>query len=442
MAHVLRMPEVAANVTEAVLHEWFVADEGHFEAADPIASVETDKAVVEVEAEAAGVVLRLLVPAGAQVDVGAPIALLGAPGERPGDIDAVLSELGVAAETAPTVPERRTVPEARTPALEPRAALPPADPPEGGDGVPAPAGGERIFASPLARRVAREAGLALEEITGTGPHGRITRRDVDAALAARNAARAPRDDDAPRAGGAAPAPARHRGSVTEPAAYTDVPHSRMRLAIATRLTESKRDVPHFYLRATVRVHRLLALRARLNASDDVRISVNDLVVKAVARTHSLVPAMNVVWLPDALRRFTSVDVSVAIATERGLVTPVLRGVEGMTVSAVAAGVRDFAERAREGRLRQEELEGGALTVTNLGMYGTEEFAAIINPPQSAILAVGAAHEETVAVKGRPAVRSVMRVVLSVDHRAVDGALAAEWMRVFVAVMEEPVRILA
>jgi len=215
----------------------------------------------------------------------------------------------------------------------------------------------------------------------------------------------------------------------------------MRAAIATRLTQSKRDVPHFYLRATVRADRLLALRRRLNASGDVRISVNDLVVKAAARAHTLVPAMNVVWLPEALRQFASVDVSVAIAGERGLVTPVLRGVDGMTVSAVAAGVRDFVERAGVGRLRQEELEGGALTVTNLGMYGTEEFAAIINPPQSAILAVGAAREEVVVVKGRPAVRSVMRVTLSVDHRAVDGALAAEWMRSFVAVVEEPVRIL-
>ncbi|MFD4527889.1 2-oxo acid dehydrogenase subunit E2 [Streptomyces sp. NPDC058470] len=464
MANVLRMPEVAANVTEAVLHEWFVADEARFEAADPIASVETDKAVVEVEAETPGVVLRLLVPAGTQVDVGAPIALLGSPGEQVGDIDAVLAELGVAAATALTVPERREVPANGSEGVAPDGGSPgpvpkvpepgpePAEaPPEARPAALAPADGRRIFSSPLARRVAREAGLPLDEITGTGPHGRITRRDVDAAVAARNAAPAlaaagnavpARQEDNPAdVPGAVPAPARYPGSALLPSAYTDAPHGRMRAAIATRLTQSKRDVPHFYLRATVRADRLLALRRRLNASGDVRISVNDLVVKAAARAHTLVPAMNVVWLPEALRQFTSVDVSVAIAGERGLVTPVLRGVDGMAVSAVAAGVRDFVERAKAGRLRQEELEGGSLTVTNLGMYGTEEFAAIINPPQSAILAVGAAREEVVVVKGRPAVRSVMRVTLSVDHRAVDGALAAEWMRAFVAVVEEPVQIL-
>ncbi|MFJ5260025.1 dihydrolipoamide acetyltransferase family protein [Streptomyces sp. NPDC088387] len=490
MAHVLRMPEVAANVTEAVLHEWFVADQAQFEAADPIAAVETDKAVVEVEAEAAGVVLRLLVPAGSQVDVGAPIALLGGPGEQPVDVDAVLAELGVVAPEG-TAPERRTVPDTRVPEPPPRNSSPDPAPPAAAP-VPAAAapqepavaspdgGSRRIFSSPLARRVARDAGLPLDEITGTGPHGRITRRDVEAALNARTTAPSPSDaapqssktvppDSAtmpsapntvppvpgtvppppgptpPSPGPTPPSPSPTPPSPVRPrhpAAHEDTPHSRMRNAIATRLTESKRDVPHFYLRATVRADRLLALRTRLNGPGDLRISVNDLVVKAAARAHTLVPAMNVVWLPGALRRFTAVDVSVAMVTERGLVTPVLRGVDSMTVSAVSAGVRDFAARARDGRLRQEELEGGALTVTNLGMYGTEEFAAIINPPQSAILAVGAAHEEPVAVKGRVVVRSVLRVTLSVDHRAVDGVLAAEWMRAFVAVLEEPVRILA
>jgi pyruvate dehydrogenase E2 component (dihydrolipoamide acetyltransferase) len=225
------------------------------------------------------------------------------------------------------------------------------------------------------------------------------------------------------------------------AAFTDVPHSRIRTAVAARLTESKRTTPPFYLRGTANVGRLLKLRRRLNEGP-VRISLNNLVLKAAAQTHVLVPAMNVIWTPDAVRSFSSVDISVAIATERGLVTPVLRSAEQLTISSVATTVRDFVERAKAGRLRQDELEGGSFSVTNLGMFGTEEFAAIINPPQSAILAVGAVREEPIVRKGALRVGSVMRVTLSVDHRPIDGAIAAEWMKVFVSLLEDPVRILA
>jgi pyruvate dehydrogenase E2 component (dihydrolipoamide acetyltransferase) len=215
----------------------------------------------------------------------------------------------------------------------------------------------------------------------------------------------------------------------------------MRAAIASRLTESKQTVPHFYLRGTAHAGRLLKLRRRLNEGP-ARISVNDLVVKAAARAHVLVPAMNVIWTPDAVRSFSSVDVSVAIATERGLVTPVLRSAERLSVSSVATAVRDFAERAKTGRLRQDELEGGAFSVTNLGMFGTEDFGAIINPPQSAILAVGAVREEPIARNGRLKAGTVMRVTLSVDHRPIDGTVAAEWMRAFLSLIEDPVQILA
>jgi pyruvate dehydrogenase E2 component (dihydrolipoamide acetyltransferase) len=222
----------------------------------------------------------------------------------------------------------------------------------------------------------------------------------------------------------------------------------MRRAIAARLTESKATTPHFYLRGSARVDRLLQLRAELNegaldpGGPGVRISVNDLLVKAVAQAHLLVPEMNVTWTGEAIRSYSGVDVAVAVATDDGLVTPVLRGVESMSVRAVARATQDAVERARAGRLQQRELEGGTISVTNLGMYGTEEFAAILNPPQAAILAVGAARQEPVVTHGELAVGTVLRVTLSVDHRPVDGATAARWMQAFVSVLETPVRILA
>ena len=441
MARLLRMPGVAANTTEAVLQEWTAEEGARVGAAEPIATVETEKAVVDIEAEGEGVVLRRLVPAGSQVEVGAPIALIGEPGEQVDDVDALLAELGVSAGTAPAAaPERRTVP----------------DDPEGGtantgtDTLPAPAeaqqvaqqvtqqlaetNGEhrgRIFASPLARRLAREAGLAVEEIRGSGPHGRILRRDVEAAVSGQQPEQGAREEAAPVA----------RATAAQ-APYTDIPHTKMRRAIAARLTESKQTTPHFYLRATIDARRLLRLRKELNESADVKVSLNDLVVKAVARAHTLVPEMNVTWTPEAVRQYSTVDVAVAVATDRGLLTPVLRDVDSMSLTAVARASKDFAERARAGRLRQEELEGGAISVTNLGMFGTEEFAAIINPSQSAILAVGAVRDEPVARKGRLKVAPVMRVTLSVDHRPVDGVVAARWMQAFVELVKRPLRILA
>jgi pyruvate dehydrogenase E2 component (dihydrolipoamide acetyltransferase) len=414
MARLLLMPEVAANATEAVLQEWQVAVDGSFAATDTIATVETEKAVVDVEAETDGVLLRILVPNGSQVEVGAPIALLGEAGEEVPDLDALMVELGVAGPVSTSSPVRRDVPD--RPDARAVAAV-------------QAHGHTRIFASPLARRMAREAGLAVEDIEGSGPRGRILRRDVEAAVTL--LAGAP----------PTPAPAPVVPAVSS-AGFTDVPHTRMRRAIARRLTESKQTVPHFYLRASVRADALMLLRADLNEGGTARISVNDLVVKAAARAHGLVPEMNVVWTDDALRFLTSVDVSVAVATDTGLLTPVLRGVETLSVSAVATRVRDLADRAKAGRLRQDELEGGSLSVTNLGMFGTEEFAAIINPPQSAILAVGAVREEPVVVDGALAVGSVMRLTLSVDHRSVDGVLAARWMQKLVSMLERPVQILA
>ena len=234
-------------------------------------------------------------------------------------------------------------------------------------------------------------------------------------------------------------PARHDAAGP---GYTDVPHTRMRRAIAERLGRSVLEAPHFAVHGTARVESLLELRARLNGYGGPRVSVNDLVVLAAARAHAQVPAMNVIWMADAVRQYAGVDVAVAVSTDRGLVTPVLRGLDRMSISAVAVASADLVGRARSGRLREDELVGGTLTVTNLGPYGTEAFTALINPPQSAILAVGAAREEAVVRDGELAVGTVMHVTLSVDHRPVDGAVAAEWMAAFLALVEEPVRILA
>jgi pyruvate dehydrogenase E2 component (dihydrolipoamide acetyltransferase) len=412
MASILRMPEVAANAVEAILQSWPIAENTAYAAAEVIATVETEKAVVDVEAETDGVILRTLVPEGAEVQVGDPIALIGEPGEKPADLDAVLAELGLSGPVPVPVPDR----------------------PAAVDADAGTSNGSRVFSSPLARRLAKEAGLRFETISGSGPNGRIVRRDVEAAI--RTQATSPEPLIPPNRVDPPKAPAR-----TAAQSFTDVPHSRIRAAVASRLTESKRTIPHFYLRGTARAGKLLKLRRQLNEGP-VRISVNDLVIKAAARAHMLVPAMNVVWTPDAVRSFSSVDVSVAIATERGLVTPVLRSVEQLTLSSVSTTVKDFVERAKAGRLRQDELEGGTFSVTNLGMFGTEDFGAIINPPQSAILAVGAVRQEPVVENGKLKAGTVMRVTLSVDHRPIDGAVAAEWMSVFLSLLENPVQILA
>jgi pyruvate dehydrogenase E2 component (dihydrolipoamide acetyltransferase) len=292
-----------------------------------------------------------------------------------------------------------------------------------------------VYASPLARKIARQSGVAVETITGSGPGGRILRRDVEAAIAAHAAA-------PPTAAPSAPAPAAPVAAAGV-APGGDIPHSRQRRAIAARLTESKQTAPHFYVRATIRAARLVALRAEINTGldDGARVSLNDLVVKAVAAAHQRVPEMNVIWTPDAVRTFAAVDVAVAVATDRGLVTPVLRDVTAMTISQVAARSRDLAGRARDGRLRQDELDGGTISVTNLGMYGVEEFAAIINPPQAAILAVGAVRDEPVVEDGAVVPGQVMTVTLSVDHRPVDGVVAARWLAALRELLEHPLRVL-
>ena len=435
MATVLRVPEVATGSTEAVLTEWLVPENVAFEAGAAIAVLETDKAAVEVEAEAGAVILRRLVDGGSTVEVGAPIAVLGVVGE---DVSSVLAALGggtVEPAGAPESPGRATAP-------------------------------ERIFASPLARKLLKEARIPLEAVPGTGPNGRIVRRDVEAAIAQAKhpvmnlpatAAPAALDPSAPATRSAPAAntanavstanatrstPSTPSTPSTNGAAFEEVPHSRIRAVIASRLTASKQTIPHFYVRRTARIDALLSLRQQLNAVAPDKISVNDLIIRAVAVAHVAVPDANVIWTDDSMRRYNTVDIGVAIASTRGLVTPVLRGVQGMSLSAISRQVRAFAEQADEGRLVQRDLEGGTIAVSNLGMYGVDEFSAIINPPQSAILAVGTGKPAPTIVDGEPAIATQMNLVLSVDHRAIDGALAARWMQALVTALEEPLRLVA
>jgi pyruvate dehydrogenase E2 component (dihydrolipoamide acetyltransferase) len=302
----------------------------------------------------------------------------------------------------------------------------------------------RIMASPLVRKVALEKGIDLGGVAGTGPNGRIVRRDIERLLERTelepSADRAPSPASAP----APVPPARPAPPVQAPslaAGDTLIPHTPTRRAIARRLTESKATTPHFYLSTDCVVDELIALRGRINETSAVKISVNDFVVMAVAAAFTDVPEANVTWSDEGLVAHGSVDVSIAVATEGGLVTPVLRGVEARRLSGIAREARSLAERARERRLLQHELEGGTFAVSNLGMYGTLEFSAIINPPQSGILAVGAARPQPVVVDGAVTVATVMKCTLSVDHRAIDGALAARWLAAFTARMANPMGLI-
>jgi pyruvate dehydrogenase E2 component (dihydrolipoyllysine-residue acetyltransferase) len=499
MATVVRMPSVLAGATEAAIAHWLVSPGDTVAAGTLIAEIETEKALVEYAAEEAGVVGRLVLNEGDSGAIGDPIAVLVAAGETEADIDAALGGAGAAKAPAaspaaadgapasaptgqpgPPSPSTSSAPSgSSSPLVSPGPSGAPAAPQPGGAALgtnghqAAPQAG-RIFASPLVRKLAGERGVDLAGLHGTGPNGRIVRRDLErflaaapapagpAAVAATDAAVGPaRATAAGPAGGVTaggeaeqatvrtnaryPEPA--DGGGTASAGGTLIPHTPMRRAIARRLTESKATVPHFYLAAEPVVDELLALRERVNAAlpagepEPVKVSVNDFVIAAAAAAFGDVPEANVTWGEDGLIAYRSVDISIAVATEAGLVAPVLRAVEGKRLSAIARESAALARRARERKLLQHELAGGTFAVSNLGMYGTVEFSAIINPPQSGILAVGAARQQPVVVDGALAVATVMRCTLSVDHRAIDGALAARWLAAFTSRMENPLGML-
>lgn len=424
MAHLIRMPSVMANATDAVISEWLTGPGQTIAVGDPLAEIETDKAVVEYAAEVAGTVGRLLVDAGTRVVVGDPIVVVLEEGEdasaMPTDADPGPAAVGAEASAEQEASTADAVAGAIPAAPATTPAAPATEAPVATAGLDRTG---RIFATPIARRIAARRGIDLALLTGTGPNGRIVRRDVE----------------------------RYTGPAVEPggatatqagAGYSDTPLTGMRRAIAQRLTESKSTIPHFYMAAHVRVDRLLTLRQEVNGSSPRKISVNDFVVKAVAAALVEVPAANAIWAGDSIRHFQSVDVAVAVAVPNGLLTPVLRGVERLRLTELSEQAAQLAEAARTGRLQQHQLEGGSFTVSNLGMHGVHEFSAIINPPQAGILAVAAARPQpVVADDGQLCVGQVMTVTLAADHRVIDGAVAAEWMGALVQRLQNPVSLL-
>src|SRR4051812_4047330 len=462
MATVVRMPSVLAGAAEAAIARWLVGVGDAVTAGAPVAEIETEKALVEYAAEESGIVGRLVLAEGEAAQVGDPILVLVSKAETDSDIDEALGK-APAAGTQASRGEASGSERSFGRSGQPEVAAVTTDGGGSGGLVSTPQE-SRIFASPLVRKVAAEQGIDLAAVEGTGPNGRIVRRDLERLAA-----------NPPRSPGPAPAPDRAAAGTAQPgvsvadgalpdgalpdavlAAGTGregpaggrlIPHTPMRRAIARRLSESKATVPHFYLATECVVDELLALRGRVNATvagqpAAGKVSVNDFVVMAAAGAFADVPEANVTWSDEGRIAHGNVDISIAVATDGGLVTPVLRDVGAKRLSQVAREARDLAQRARDRRLAQREIGGGVLSVSNLGMYGTLEFSAIINPPQSAVLAVGAARPQPVAADGAVSVATVMRCTLSVDHRAIDGALAARWLAAFTARMQDPLGAIA
>ena len=417
------MPQMGFDMREGTLVRWLKQPGDKVQRGEPIAEVETDKAVVEIESFHTGVVKELLVAEGQTVPVGSPIAVVDTGEDE--DADAV--------PAAPSAPAGVAAP------AQPSAPAPPA---------PRADGAGRIKASPLARRLAAQHGISLRGLTGTGPAGRIVKQDVLAAVSALGAAaQAP----APvSAAPAAPAPAAAAAPVVQPAARPAaalvdqvVPMSRMRQTIARRMTESKQQAPHFYVTMAIDMDRAMALREQIrDLGDDVpAVSVNDLVLKATALALVRHPSLNASFEGDAIRYHSAVHLAMAVALPDGLVTPVIRDAHTKSLAEIAHEARELAEAARAGRLKPEQYQGGTFTVSNLGMFGVEDFVAIINPPQGAILAVGAVLEQPVVRDGQLTVGRVMRVTVSADHRVTDGAQVARFLQDLKVILENPLRLL-
>ena len=441
MATILRMPEVAANATHATLVQWVRAEGDSISIGESIAEIETDKAVIEIGAQGEGILAKILVKAGTDVAVGAAIAVLLAPGES---LDAAQGLLG---QTTERGSPGASVLSANSPPGEVAAAAKPTTA-SATTFEDAPVSSRRIFSSPVARLLARQNGIDLARVRGSGPNGRVVKYDVMLAVAAIGAGSVNATGAAmtrvvtASAQVATSVPSSRGAAASEASPWTEIPHTNMRRTIARRLVESKSTVPHFYLTADCRVDRLVALRAELNEDREQSISLNDFVLRAAALALREVPAVNVAWSENALLQFERVDLALAVSTPGGLMTPIIRDAASRSLLEISVEARRLAERARAGQLRAEEFQGGGFCVSNLGMYGVEAFAAIINPPQAGILAVAAVRAQPVVnADGQLAVGHIMRCTLSVDHRAVDGALAATWLETYRRLVETPVALL-
>ena len=438
MATDILMPALSPTMTEGTLARWLKKEGEKVTAGDVLAEIETDKATMEVEAVDEGILGKILVPDGtAGVKVNAPIAVLVAEGEA--------VPAGGAAQPAAAAPAPAAAPVPAAPAAAgpgPNGHAEPA-------GHAAPAG--RVFASPLARRMAKQAGIDLSGLKGSGPSGRIVRADVEAAqhaaatkpaapVAAPVAAPAPAPQAAPQA---APRPA----PVVVTAPHQLIPNSTVRRTIARRLTEAKQTIPHFYVSVDVELDALLRLRADLNAKSAkdgpgaFKLSVNDLLIKAAALTLRRLPKVNATYTDEAIIQYDDVDISVAVSIPDGLITPIIRRADQKGLAAISNEAKELIARARAGKLKLEEFQGGGFSISNMGMFGVREFAAIINPPQAGILAIAAGEQRPVVKNGALAIATVMTCTLSVDHRVVDGALAAEWVQTFKGIVEEPLSLM-
>ena len=424
----ITMPQLSPTMTDGTLSKWLVKEGDSVTSGDVLAEIETDKATMEVESIDDGTVGKILVAEGTDnVPVNNVIAVLLEEGEDASALDGV--------DTAPAAPAPAAEPavaEPAAPEAEAPAAAAPA-PQAAAAAAPAPAGGgDRVKASPLARSMAKQAGIDLSQLTGSGPHGRIVKRDVEAAAAGGVATAA-----------AAPTAAPMAAPVLAPgAAYEDVKLSNMRRVIAERLQEAKQTIPHFYLTVDCELDRLLELRKELNGrSDDYKLSVNDFVIKALGVALRKVPDANAAWGGDVLRRFTTVDVSVAVAIDGGLITPIIRNADAKGLVDISEEMKELAGRAREGKLMPEEYQGGTFSLSNLGMFGIKQFDAVINPPQAGIIAVGAGEQRPVVKDGALSVATVMSCTLSCDHRVIDGAVGARLLTAFKGLIEEPLTML-
>jgi pyruvate dehydrogenase E2 component (dihydrolipoamide acetyltransferase) len=431
------MPALSPTMEEGNLTKWHVKVGDKVESGQVIAEIETDKATMEVEAVDPGVVSEILVPEGTEgVKVNALIARLqdeGAPAGKPAPPPAPVPAAAAPAPKAETAPAPAAAPASAAPAAAAPATAP----------APKPSG-DRVFASPLARRLAEQKGVDLKAVTGSGPHGRIVKADIDGAKP--GAAPAAKPAAAPAAG--APAPARQVLSLEQqgiaPGSYDLIPLNNMRKTIARRLTESFRDIPHFPLTIDLEIDKLLEARARINGvlGNDVRISVNDFVIRAAALALKKVPEANASFTPEGIAMHKHADIAMAVAIDGGLITPIIRAAETKSLAEISIEAKDLAGRARSMKLKPEEFQGGTFSVSNLGMFGIKSFASIINEPQGCILSVGAGEKRAVVHGDQVVVATVMTVTLTCDHRVVDGAIGAKWIQAFKPLIEDPITMLA
>jgi pyruvate dehydrogenase E2 component (dihydrolipoamide acetyltransferase) len=439
------MPALSPTMTEGNLIKWHKKEGDSVQSGDVLAEIETDKATMEVEAVDEGTLGKIVVPEGTEaVKVNQVIALILEEGEDKSALGEVKSVAKAEAAAAPPRAEAKAAPPSAPPAARPQAAQPArADAPAQPAAAPNRAAGERIFASPLARRLAEQEGIDLSQIKGTGPQGRIVKADIEAAKGKPQAKAAPVAPAAPRP--AAPAVGAPKEQVVALAGnipYTEIPHTAMRRVIARRLTEAKQTVPHFYLTVDCEIDALLKIRSEVNAKlTDGKISVNDFVIRAVALALKKVPAANASWSDEAILRWNTIDVAVAVAIESGLITPIIKNADQKGLAVISAEMKDLAARAKSGKLKLEEFQGGTISISNLGMYGIKEFAAVINPPQGCIVAVGAGEQRPVVKNGALAIATMMSLTLSVDHRVVDGAVGAEFISEVKRLLEDPLLML-